>query len=144
MAANYTNSELMRMREQAIIRAREMQGRAAIKDNAKNTQSASVTSHTSEAQKNSTNVPDKSVEHHGEDNRRIEGNTLFEKYPNPKDIFRRNPPPCPDTCPVSKVIRRGGHSSDENDRFLIMSLLIILIADGGDKMLIFALMYIMM
>ena len=55
MAANYTNSELMRMREQAIIRAREMQRRAAIKDNAKNTQSASVTSHTSEAQKNSTN-----------------------------------------------------------------------------------------
>lgn len=144
MAANYTNSELMRMREQAIIKAREMQRRAAIKDNTKNMQSASVTPHASEAQKNSANAPEKSDEHHGEGDRRIEGNTLFEKYPNPKDIFRRNPPPCPDTCPVSKVIRRGGHSSDENDRVLIISLLIILIADDGDKMLIFALMYIMM
>ncbi len=115
MPQNYTNHEFMRMREQAIVNAREMQRRAAIKDcppeHPRNTQPLSD----------------------GEFGR---NNTLrFEKFADTDRKTKQVPQ-------HSNTARTTSPYSDE--RMLIMSLLLILVADGADKMLIFALMYIMM
>ncbi len=111
MPSNYTNNEFMRMREQAIVNARDMQRRAAIKQPIENT----VTD------QNSTN-----------DVNSFKSSISFEKYEEPSANNK-----------VQKKVQRRPTQQD-NDRMLIMTLLLILIADGADKMLIFALMYIMM
>ena len=111
MPANYTNHEFMKMREQAIVNAREMQNRAAIKDNSP--------------------VQSQSMQEHS--------NALrFEVRPDTENKPKQIPHHAPDR---QNVTHNPSHS---DDRMLIMTLLLILIADGADKMLIFALMYIMM
>lgn len=107
MATNYTNNDFLQMRDQAIVRAREMQRRAAIKDIPDQPQIAYENSNTLRFEKRSSA---------DESSKNMQG--------------RKN------------AVHRS--SALDDDRMLIMTLLLILIADGADKMLIFALMYIMM
>ena len=59
---------------------------------------------------------------------------------------RAVPPPeqnfCKNSCPFKKILSSPNGDND-NDIMLLLSLLLMLFHDGGDKMLIFALIYIM-
>lgn len=48
-------------------------------------------------------------------------------------------PFCKNACPVKNIFGTGGDS----DIMLLMALLLVLTSDGGDKMLMLALLYIM-
>lgn len=71
-------------------------------------------------------------------------------FPPPKDVFsHHNPwtqaqqtPFCRNACPVKSIMGMGSGGSD-NDIMMLMSLILLLSADGGDKMLMLALLYIM-
>lgn len=116
MPSNYTNNEFMRMREQAIVRARDMQRRAAIK------------------QDNQGVTPNESSEVECEPNKN-RSSVSFEKHTDTAQVFNHN---------IAQQKTQHTPHAQDNDRMLVMTLLLILIADGADKMLIFALMYIMM
>lgn len=62
----------------------------------------------------------------------------------------RNPsPPKPETpfckaaCPVKNILGMGNNDNKDNDILLLMALILVLSADGGDRMLMMALLYIM-
>ncbi len=74
-------------------------------------------------------------------------------YPSPDEVFgHRNPwsqkretPFCKNACPVKNILGFGSNNSNsgDNDIMLLMALLLLLSQDGGDKMLMLALLYIM-
>ncbi len=75
-----------------------------------------------------------------------------EAFPSPDEVFgHRNPwsqaretPFCKAACPVKNILGSGSkNSSPDNDIMLLMALLLVLSQDGGDKMLMLALLYIM-
>ncbi len=114
------------MQSQAIKYAREMQQRAAASASPEPQRS---NSNTQQAQKNPSS------------------------FHNPNEVFgHRNPwtqeretPFCKSACPIKNVLGSGGNknSSADNDIMLLMALLLVLSQDGGDKMLMLALLYIM-
>lgn len=117
MPPSYTENELRRMRENAIASAREMQRRAAIKGG----------------------EPDP------------EPPRQPREQPKPQPEERRceqpkaphaPPPPMRATRPPAKI----GFPSlpQDDDTLLILALVIILSSDGGDMLLIFALIYILL
>lgn len=110
----YTENELARMRERAIASAREMQRRAAIKGG-------------EQRQYNRPNPPP--------------------NRPNPPPN-RPEPPPKPPERPPKPPEKpkpqRPPAPPVDDDRLLIIALIIILSADGADMLTIFALMYILM
>lgn len=70
-------------------------------------------------------------------------------YPRPKEVFTHNTwtqtqqtPFCNNACPIKNILSPPGNCAD-NDVMLLMALMLLLTADGGDKMLLFALLYIM-
>ena len=72
-----------------------------------------------------------------------------QKYPPPKEVFSHNQwtqaqqtPFCRNACPIKNILSPPGKGAD-NDVMLLMALMLLLSADGGDKMLMLALMYIM-
>ncbi len=76
----------------------------------------------------------------------------YKTYPSPDEVFgHRNPwsqasqtPFCKAACPVKSILGSGGkNGSPDNDIMLLMALLLVLSQDGGDKMLMLALLYIM-
>lgn len=74
-----------------------------------------------------------------------------ESFPPPDEIFgHRNPwtqtqetPFCKGACPIKNLLGFGGNSQNDGDILLLMALLLVLTADGGDRMLMMALVYIM-
>lgn len=52
-------------------------------------------------------------------------------------------PFCKSACPIKNLLGMGGGNGVDNDIMLLMALLLVLTVDGGDKMLIMALLYIM-
>lgn len=114
----YTENELARMRERAIASAREMQRRAAIKGG-------------EQRQCNRPNPPP----------------TRPEPPPKPPEPPPKPPerPPKPPEKPHEKPKpQRPPAPPVDDDRLLIIALIIILSADGADMLTIFALMYILM
>lgn len=76
-------------------------------------------------------------------------------FPPPKEIFgHRNPwtperetPFCSDACPVKSILgiaKKGSASSQDNEVMMLMALMLLLATDGGDKVLMLAILYIMM
>ncbi|MCQ2485407.1 MAG: hypothetical protein MJ168_08750 [Clostridia bacterium] len=75
------------------------------------------------------------------------------KYPPPNEIFgHRNPwtqkqetPFCKGACPIKNLLGFSGNNSKsgDGDMLLLMALLLVLSSDGGDRMLMLALLYIM-
>lgn len=75
------------------------------------------------------------------------------KYPPPNEVFgHRNPwtqkretPFCKAACPIKNLLGMGGTGMGQGDGdiFLLMALLLVLTSDGGDRMLMLALLYIM-
>ena len=110
----YTENELARMRERAIASAREMQRRAAIKGG-------------EQRQCNRPNPPPNRPEPPAKPPERPPKPP--ERPPKPPEKPKPQRPPAP---PV------------DDDRLLIIALIIILSADGADMLTIFALMYILM
>ncbi len=100
----YTENELARMRERAIASAKEMQRRAAIKD---------------------------------DEQRQC-------NRPNPPPTRPEPPPKPPERPPKPPDKPKPQRPPVDNDRLLIIALIIILSADGADMLTIFALMYILM
>lgn len=72
-------------------------------------------------------------------------------FPYPNNLFgHRNQrthehetPFCSSACPVKNILGRSVSSGGDNDIMLLMALLLVLCADGGDRMLMMALLYIM-
>ena len=100
----YTENELARMRERAIASAKEMQRRAAIKD---------------------------------DEQRQC-------NRPNPPPTRPEPPPKPPERPPKPPDKPKPQRPPVDNDRLLIIALIIILSADGANMLTIFALMYILM
>lgn len=113
----YTENELARMRERAIASAREMQRRAAIKGG-------------EQRQCNRPNPPP----------------TRPEPPPKPPEPPPKPPerPPKPRDKPKPPDKPKPQRPPVDNDRLLIIALIIILSTDGADMLTIFALMYILM
>ena len=55
----------------------------------------------------------------------------------------RETPFCNNACPVKSILGTGGNQQGDSDILLLMALLLVLTADGGDRMLMMALLYIM-
>ena len=55
----------------------------------------------------------------------------------------RETPFCNNACPVKNILGTGGKQQDDSDILLLMALLLVLTADGGDRILMMALLYIM-
>lgn len=73
-------------------------------------------------------------------------------FPSPNEVFgHRNPwsqeretPFCKSACPIKNMLSSSnGKKDNDNDIMLLMALLLLLSQDGGDKMLMLALLYIM-
>ncbi|MDD6276563.1 MAG: hypothetical protein PUB20_07060 [Clostridia bacterium] len=72
------------------------------------------------------------------------------KYPSANEVFghhnpwtqKKQTPFCGDACPVKSIFSGKGAGFD-NEAMLIFALMLILISDGGDKLLLLALLYIM-
>lgn len=75
------------------------------------------------------------------------------EYPPPDEVFgHRNPwtqkqetPFCKGACPIKNLLGFGGNNSKsgDGDMLLLMAILLVLSSDGGDRMLMLALLYIM-
>lgn len=52
-------------------------------------------------------------------------------------------PFCRGACPVKNLLGTGKHGGGDGDIILLMALMLVLTNDGGDKMLLMALLYIM-
>ena len=55
--------------------------------------------------------------------------------------FENKNPFCQAGCPIKSIFGQGDNG--DGDMLLIMALLLVLASDGGDKMLMLALLYIM-
>lgn len=74
-----------------------------------------------------------------------------QKFPPPDEVFgHRNPwtqkqetPFCKGACPIKNLLGFGGNKQSDGDMLLLMALLLVLTSDGGDRMLMLALLYIM-
>ena len=116
-----TQNDFSNMQAQAIRYARELQKRA-------------VPQRAPEPPRNLQNPP-----------------TPKQSFPDPNDIFgHRNPwtqkqetPFCKSACPIKNLLGIGNGSQSDGDILLLMALLLILTSDGGDRMLMLALLYIM-
>ena len=121
------------MQAQAINRAREMQRRATPQRNPEPRNLFSPTP-----------PPPK---------KEPEMKTQFKKqqFPPIQEIFgHHNPwtqtqqtPFCNSACPIKSILGIGSSSDGDNDIILLMAVLLLISADGSDKMLMLALLYIM-
>lgn len=72
-------------------------------------------------------------------------------YTNAERIFGKqahqtqDTPFCNSACPIKNIMGIGGNTGaqGDNDIMLLMALLLVLSSDGGDRMLMMALLYIM-
>ena len=62
--------------------------------------------------------------------------------PPPKQNLQNDTPFCKNACPIKNILGIG-NSGGDSDMLLLMALLLVLSSDGGDRMLMLALLYIM-
>ena len=70
--------------------------------------------------------------------REMQQKAIPQQSEQPKES-RQETPFCKNACPIKNIFGSGGDS----DIMLLMALLLVLTSDGGDKMLMLALLYIM-
>lgn len=112
------------MQAQAIQYAQEMQRKASL--NTINTNAEAINEHQFQQTKDKFN----STEH---------------AFGNKSAFFReRETPFCKSACPIKNILNSSNtKKGNDNDIMLLMALLLVLSQDGGDKMLMLALLYIM-
>ena len=168
MAAEYNNSELMKMQQDAIRRAWEMQSRAnrslhssAASDNADSSNGRLKHSENSPGSNRSSQAgnakhrqfPLDYLEHEHEQERRSEGHPPPRPSPPPSSPPHSPPPPRPlsfehgkggSQNPLSFVKNLLGGFTGDSDRTLLIALLLLLNSDDSDELLMLALVYIML
>ena len=120
MAFDFSQSELIKMQNEAVINARNMQKRAKLKGD--------------ENSKNGSFQREKTAPK--TDEKYTENSTFKEKEKKAESPYLK---------PFfMEIMFAETNSQNENEQRLLLTFILILIFDKGDKILIFALMYIML